>query len=207
MRSQIGPQQDPLVKLLLDTCVVCDADSNNPSNPRLYWDEYRLNLHIPLALEIVEAWKEQLSAYEFVCPVGKSGLTLGVLSARALSMPMIWIDSDGRVIPQSRDIAKKRVAVIDSHSFMGAHFSLAYSRLVARKARKVGFFAIIVRDVEIEGEVSNRLKLPTPPNCLVSSQRDLGLIKSKFEECLKCSLTEAETLRILSGPSFWGRQD
>lgn len=207
MRNQIGPPPDPLVKQLLETCVVFSPNPQDPHESYYHWDEYRLMLNLPLALKVIEAWKDQLADYEYVCPVGKSGLTLGVLAARAMRMPMIWIDKLGRVIPQSRDLVGKKVAVIDSHSFMGHHFSLAYSRLVARKAKRIGFFAVIVRDSQTDETSKKLLRLPYGPAYLISASRDIEALSNRLLKCRGAGASGVDAATILNSPDFWGRQD
>lgn len=207
MKSQSAPLQDPLVKQLLDKCVIFSKNHPHSGDAYLHWDEYRLILDQGLATSVIDSWRDRLRTYEYICPVGKSGLTLGVLAARKLRMPMIWIDKDGRVIPQSRGLRDKKIAVIDSHSYMGAHFSLAYSRLIARKVKQVGFFAVAIRDLEDRSDNTSRLVLPSDPITLVSAKREFVLFKSRFEVCRGEALSDELCHTILASADFWGKRD
>lgn len=165
MRDMVKGTDSPKDTLIADILRQCVAFPDSSSTNQLpMWDELAVLRDLTLLERVVEFWKKRITGSGMlICPVGQSGLGLGTVAARAFGRPMIWIDGDGRVIPQSRKIEKLKIAVVDFHSFRGAHFSMAHSRLTARGASQVSFFCAIDCD-----HAKERLQLPDTVHSLIT---------------------------------------
>lgn len=185
-------QHDDIIKRLISKCVV--LLDNRP-----IWDSFCLLTNLYLVEQSIKSWESELKNFHYLCPVGRSGLGLATILFRVLKRPMIWIDNEGRVIPQTRPITGKKIAVIDSHSYRGAHFNLAYSRLQSRGAKTVNFFALVLCDNII---FPKKFQLPTEPKSLIEVQKHKQIFVERFKE-LNVGIENADD--ILKSPEFWGR--
>ncbi len=198
MVKNTGSPEDTLINDILRLCIDIPASSSENQQP--VWDELAVLKDLSLLECIVGKWKKDLSKSEMlICPVGKSGLAIGAMTARLFGQSMIWIDGDGRVIPQSREIEGKEIAVMDFHSFQGAHFSMAHSRLIARGASKVDFFCAVNCD-----HVEERLQLPDLVQTVISVSDHEQLFFDRFRELG----FDNKTLVVdcLASGDFWGRR-
>jgi len=189
-----------LIDEILNHCIIkvtSDTDEHLPT-----WEELGTLRNLGLTDKLLNVWNKQLSNYDYICPVGKSGLGLGVIAARKFQKPLIWIDGDGRVIPQSKRISRGSVAVLDSHSYLGNHFGLAYSRLNSRNASKIGFFCMALCD----NMGQQRLELPEKtPTHLISVVQHRTRFIARFNS-LGVSDEKIIDERLNDG-RFWGRDE
>jgi hypothetical protein len=79
---------------------------------------------------------------------------------------------------------------------------MAYSRLRARRARKIGFFSLIVCDTDPD----QRLHLPSMPIGIVRTKDHLNLLQARFQRLIGEDIPVRDCEKYLTSDTFWRRQ-